>query len=215
MRKVLIHVACFALTTFHIALKAMSAEPVASTPANYLAVPIGELHADNVPVKRLMEEVVNKARAAGAEKLGFRGVAIANQDAESMKVSMHLTNVPFGKALGYLADLTYSVLVEGDGLCVLYPITLPESRLVSRTFEPSEHALRTLKLAQAKSPEETRAILESFGVGFAEGAQIIYASAENVLYAKLPAPEIEVLRALLALIDRGVGVTARTDARPK
>ena len=99
----------------------MSAETASTTPAaSYLAVPLDELRASDVTVKELLEIAVTKARAAGADKLGFRGVAIANPAIELKKVSMKLADVPFGKALGYIADLTGCVLVEGEGLCVLY-----------------------------------------------------------------------------------------------
>ena len=176
--------------------------------ARYLAVPLDKLQGDDVTVKDLMQNAMSQAKMAGAEKLGFRGVAIADPAIESKKVSMHLTKVPFGKALGYLADLTGCVLVESGGLCVLYPITLPQPQLVSGVFEPSQNAVGTLKLAQAKNPAEVRAILKSFGVVFPEAAETVYWASENVLYAKLPVREMEVLRSLLVLLDRGVGVTS-------
>lgn len=194
----------------------MSAETESTiSAASYLAVRLDDLRGNDIPVKDLLEIAVAKAKVAGADKLGFRGVAIANPAIESMKVSMKLADVPFGKALGYIADLTGCVLVEGEGLCVLYPITLPQTQLVSRFFEPSQNALRLLKLAQAKTPDETRARLESFGIVPSESAETVYWASKNLLYAKLPPREMEVLKALLTLLDRGVVVTARSDARPK
>ena len=195
----------FMLVTFPKSLSAENDSGLVSS--SYLAIPIDNLQGDDVTVKDLVQNAVGLAKKAGAERLGFRGVAIADPAIESKKVSMNLTKVPFGKAHGYLADLTGCVLVESGGLCVLYPITLPQPQLVSGVFEPSQNAVGTLKLAQAKNPAEVRAILKSFGVVFPEAAETVYVASENVLYAKLPVREMEVLRSLLVLLDRGVGVT--------
>jgi hypothetical protein len=182
-----------------------SEQPIPS----YLAVQIDEVAVDQQSIRQLLDVIIEKAKKAGAERLGFRGVVLANPQAESEIVTLRLSKVPLGTALGYLAHFSNCVLVEGSGFCVLYPVVLPHPELVSAVFEPSERARKEIGIASAKNATELRAALGAYGVATTEASSVVYNPTANVLYAQLPAREMELLRAVLTLIDRGVAVTPR------
>jgi hypothetical protein len=181
---------------------------------SYLAVRLDVLEATDVTVKDLLEIAATKARLGGADKLGFRGIAIVNRSIESTKVSIKLVGVPFGIALGFIANLTQSKLVERQGLCSFHPgftSTFPDPTLILGGFEVSPNFLRLIERERPTSPTPVRTALESLGIVVPKEARLGF-SPPSALFVELPADEMEVLRVVLLMLDRGVLITTQRDA---
>jgi hypothetical protein len=191
----------------------LSAEPPVA--ANYLALPIPELRIEQKSVKEVIDVLTAAANAAEAHRFGFRGIAIVDPADGDRRVTMNLRGVPFGKAVQYVAEVIGCTLVEGNGLCVLYPNWLPEPALVTDGFELSEAVRHQLILPGATGTEALQTRLGSFGVQVSTSGEVRYIAERSFLYAKLSRREMELLRSLITLIDRGIGVTSRGDQAPK
>ena len=172
--------------------------------ANYLSLIIPELKFEDATIKEVVDELTKRANALEAHRFGFRGIALVDAAGRGSRITMNLKSVPLAKALYYAAEVANCILIEADGLCVLYPNYLPEPALVTDGFELSEAVRLHFILPGLDGTDALRTRLGSFGVQVPASGEVRYIAERSFLYAKLPRREMGVLRSLITLIDRGI-----------
>ena len=172
--------------------------------ATYLSIVIPRLHFEKKSLKEAANLIAAEARSAGADSLGFTGIAIIENPNYDPRIALDVTAIPLGVAMQYLADIASCHLTESSGLYILFPSSV-STKVTVNVFPVSNSVRNLLNLNSPMPSKGLKERLKRFGIGFADSESVVYyMPTVKLLYAKLPPQENGLLQALLTFSDRGV-----------
>ena len=171
---------------------------------------IPEIKFDNTTLEDAAAMTLLAFRKAHPADQGIKGIIVSAPKKADVRITLILRNVPVGIAFEHIAASGLCVVSIRDGIVTLAPSALGVNSPEVFAVQPSKRLAIALKLNKAPDSEKLRSTLMHMGINPLAFEIAEFKSSQNLLFFKAVDREIDILRSVIELIERGVAIEKKT-----